>query len=160
VNEKKKAAGVFGLLLAGAIALTQTLGPGRPTPARAQGADIGIIPMAAVWNGVAPNISGGIFAKAGLSPKPKRDGSALRISFTPAVSTVLYLTESNGTTTLTYALNGGTAVSAGQAFTAVWGMRKTDKNDGTGNALTYDLVEGQVGTIPVARLDEITGGVD
>jgi hypothetical protein len=142
------------LLVLGVLALERAW----PPSARAQGSDLHVRPMGSFWNAAAPVASTNLFA-TNLQCSTK--AANMRIAVVLKVTGVFYLVETNGTTTQVYALNGGTALNAFQAYTFTWGLRKTDEAS-PANTLGYNFQLGSStnGGIAVLRVDEIDGGVD
>lgn len=117
-----------------------------------------LAPLCALWNAPAPVISAGLIA-GGFTPS--QETSVMRIGATLAIDGPLYVTESDGTTTLTFALNNGTSLTGGKAWTGVWPLRKHTTYGGA-TAITYNFALGTTtnGTVPAIRADECLPGVD
>lgn len=143
----------FVLVVVGVLNL---LGRGFPPRAHAQDNGSGVKPLGHLWNTVAPAISANLFA-TNLTPSTKT--SLIRIGFTPKVTGVLYLVETNGTTTQVYALNDGNACTAFHAYGWDWPISGTD-GASPASPLQYNFQLGTNAGVGTLRVQEVLGNAD
>lgn len=108
-------------------------------------------PLAQTWN--TASVSSAVFSSTFA---PLRANSAMRITICVQTSGVLYLRETSGATSLDMALNGGTALTANAIYTFVLSSRVY--STGT-TPIAYSLRLASGGTVSIARVEEISGGV-
>lgn len=108
-------------------------------------------PLAQTWN--TASVSSAVFAS---TFRPIQANSALRITICVQTSGVLYLRETSGATSLDMALNGGTALTANAIYTFTLASRVYSTGTTT---INYSLRLAAGGTVSMARVEEISGGV-
>jgi hypothetical protein len=129
------------------------------------GADSGIRLAGTVWALSAPGSATNIFAVAGgtsvapqasIQPQLGVDASVFRITVALGGGSVFNMTITDGTTTKTEALNGGTALAASSLYTFSVGVRKLSP---AGNKLSYNFQVATNVAVDYLLVEEISGGV-
>ena len=110
--------------------------------------------LGSLWNAAAPVASGSLFA-TNLTTAYK--ASVLRMCVVLKVTGVLYISETDGTTTQVYALNGGTALTAFQAYTFVWEARRYSTDGTTRLTYNFQLGTSTTGGVAAFRVTELSG---
>lgn len=138
-------------------------------PTHAQVNTGGIRTRAVIFNGTSPgnatniitkdtvgaSISGGIVA---IVP-----AAAWRVTVCLATGSVFNAVATDGKTSITMSLNGGTALTAGAMYTFVFGASKmapTQSASLNPAALTWNFQVATTGTINLLQVDEVTGAAD
>lgn len=144
-------------LLAVVVALAVMTRPPAEREARAQSGG-GTTPLVNAWN-VGSVTSGS--AVLGANFKPLSAASVLRITAVLGSTAPLSVFVTDGTHTFTVPLNGGTALTAGCAFTFTIGCRLSTAPGGVAGGPTgYNFVVGGTTTVPILWCDEVVGAVD
>jgi hypothetical protein len=136
--------------------------PGRVARAQSNGGDY--IPLINAWN--VSSVSSGS-PVLGANVIPRRGASVLRIAVVLGSSVPLAIYFTDGTTSFTCPLNGGTALTAGCAYTFVMESRCVKPYGsvggsggiaGTPSALNF-VVQGPT-TVPLLWVSELNSGAD
>lgn len=95
----------------------------------------GLITRAALFNRAAPGAATNILTTS-ITPL---EGCAIRVTVCLATGSVFNVVCSNGTTTFTMSLNGGSALTADTLYAFTFASHPTETNSGSAVTLTYNF---------------------
>lgn len=115
--------------------------------------ELPLYPVGAKYALAAPGTTNYIFSGNNTTPNftAKENTVTVRVTVNLNTSGIFYVVMSNGTTTTTHALNGGTALTAGALYTFSFEAR---------SAYTYDFKLGTDGIVNLLLVSEVAGGIN